>query len=80
MSHSSGGSGGSGGKSSFSTTTNSFAVLSNLDSNKGSSSGPRNKGSYSKNSMERDRHGKQYYFPFLNLFLVNEVVFHCVAV
>ncbi|XP_037925471.1 eukaryotic translation initiation factor 4 gamma 3 isoform X2 [Hermetia illucens] len=58
MSHSSGGSGGSGGKSSFSTTTNSFAVLSNLDSNKGSSSGPRNKGSYSKNSMERDRHDR----------------------
>lgn len=44
------------------TLSNSFAVLS-LDSNKNSSSdrdrsGPRNKGSYNKGSMERDRYDR----------------------
>lgn len=49
------------------TPSNSFAALSILDSNKNSSSerdrdrdrsGPRNKGSYNKGSMERDRYDR----------------------
>ena len=45
------------------TTSNSFAALSSLDSNKNSNSGPRNKGSYTKNSMERDRYGNSNLLP-----------------
>lgn len=42
------------------TNSNSFAALSSLESNKNSNNGtgPRNKNSYNKGSMERDRYGK----------------------
>ncbi|XP_055373840.1 eukaryotic translation initiation factor 4 gamma [Condylostylus longicornis] len=42
------------------STSNSFAALSGLDSNKNSNSGPRSKGSFNKSSMERDRYGSTH--------------------
>lgn len=49
-----------------STPTNSFAALSTLNdtsrSNDRDRSGPRNKGSYNKGSIERDRYGSIIYY------------------